>query len=165
MMNTMIRKTAVSSPTSKKHRLQTWLAELHDVKWQWVVFPGSVVFFINIIVVGTIISIYASFLSVELQSPEATADAVAEGAELVGIYGSPVVQFFATIWVAFLVCRRQGTAVSWYGLLIGVVSGLAAEYTGRVTHFSLITFHYFHSSFGAINDQLGCRNAGTNPSI
>ncbi|MCP4417018.1 MAG: sensor histidine kinase [Chloroflexi bacterium] len=126
MMNTMIRKTAVSSPTSKKHRLQIWLAELHDVKWQWVVFPGIVVFFINIIVVGTIISIYASFLSVELQSPEATADAVAEGAELVGIYGSPVVQFFATIWVAFLVCRRQGTAVSWYGLLIGVASGLAA---------------------------------------
>ena len=49
-----------------------------------------------------------------------------KGAAFIGIYGSPVVQFFVTIWVAFWVCRRQGTAVAWYGLFIGVVSGLAA---------------------------------------
>ncbi len=129
MMDVMIGKTAVPPPNtlnSKRHRLQAWLAELQDVKWQWVVFPSLAVSFINIVVIGTTISIYASILAIDLQSPEATANAVTESAVLIGTYGSPVVQFFATIWVAFLVCRRQGTAVSWYGLLIGVVSGLAA---------------------------------------
>ena len=127
MMCTMTHKTAVSSPTSTtRQRLQAWLAELHDVKWPWVVFPGIAVTFINIVVIGTIISIYASILTVELQSPEATAEAVGDFATLIGTYGSPVVQFFVTIWMAFMVCRRQGTAVAWYGLLIGAVSGLAA---------------------------------------
>ncbi|GJM41837.1 MAG: hypothetical protein DHS20C20_21190 [Ardenticatenaceae bacterium] len=127
MMSTMTRKTAVSTPTaSKSHRLQVWLAELRDVRWPWVVFPGLAVAFINVIIIGTIISIYASILSIELQSPQATANAVGEGAALIGTYLSPVVQFLTTIWVAYWVCKRQGTAVSWYGLLIGVVSGFAA---------------------------------------
>ena len=133
-MNTMTHKTAVPSTTTKRHRLQTWLAELHDVKWAWVVFPGISVSLLSIVVVGTIISVYASMLSVQLQSPEATADAVAEGATLIGIYVSPVVQFLTTIAVSFWVCRRQGTAVSQYGLLIGAVSGLAAA--GQVAFFA-----------------------------
>lgn len=126
-MSTMTRKTAVSPPTTpQSHRLKTWLAELRDVKWLWVVFPGLAIAIINIIVIGTVISIYASILSIELQSPQATADAVSQGATLIGTYASPVVQFLTTIWVAYLVCKRQGTAVAWYGLLIGVVGGFAA---------------------------------------
>ena len=123
----MTDKTAVSTPTSSfSHRLKTWLAELRDVKWAWVLFPGLAVGFINVIIVGTVISIYASVLSIELQSPEATAEAVGPGATLIGTYASPVVQFLTTIWVAYLVGKRQGTAVAWYGLLIGAVSGLVA---------------------------------------
>jgi signal transduction histidine kinase len=128
MMNIMTEETAVSPSTtsSKSHRLKTWLAELRDVKWAWVLFPGLSIGFINIIIVGTVISIYASILSVELQSPQATANAVAEGAALIGTYLSPPVQFLTTVWIAYLVCKRQGTAVAWYGLLIGAVSGLVA---------------------------------------
>ena len=123
----MTHKTAVSNTTpSKSHRLRAWLAELRDVKWPWVVFPGIAITFINIVIIGTIISIYASVLSIELQSPQATADAIGDFATLVGTYGSPVVHFFITIWMAFWVCRRQGAAVSWYGLLIGAVSGIVA---------------------------------------
>ncbi|MCB9009331.1 MAG: GAF domain-containing sensor histidine kinase [Ardenticatenaceae bacterium] len=126
-MGIMTRETAVSNQSPpKSHRLKTWLAELRDVKWPWVVFPGLAVGVINIIIVGTVISIYASILSIEFQSPEATADAVAEGAALIATYLSPPVQFLTTIWVAYLVCKRQGTAVAWYGLLIGAMSGLAA---------------------------------------
>ena len=128
MMSIMNRKTAVSPPHtsgSKRLQLQAWLAELRDVKWQWVVFPGLAVVFISIVVVGTVISLYASIISIEMQSPEATAEAVGNGAGLIGQYASPVVQFFVTIFVSFWTCRRQGTAVTWYGLLIGAVSGLA----------------------------------------
>ncbi len=126
-MHIMIEQTAVSQPTSPlNHRLKTWLAELRDVKWPWVVFPGIAVALINVVIIGTIISVYASILSVEIQSPEATAQAVGAGAILIGTYASPVSQFLITILVAFWVCKRQGTAVTWYGLLIGVMSGLAA---------------------------------------
>lgn len=126
-MSIMTQETAVSTPsTTKSHRLQAWLAELRDVKWPWVVFPGLAIAIINVIVIGTIISIYASIISIELQSPEATAEAVGNGAALIGTYASPAVQFLTTVWVAYLVCKRQGTAVSWYGLLIGAVSGMAA---------------------------------------
>ncbi|MCB8977403.1 MAG: GAF domain-containing sensor histidine kinase [Ardenticatenaceae bacterium] len=126
-MHIMTEQTAVSPTTSPlSHRLKTWLAELRDVKWPWVIFPGFSVALINVVVIGTIISIYASIVSVDLQSPEATTEAVARGATLIGTYASPVSQFFVTILVAFWVCKRQGTAVTWYGLLIGVVSGIAA---------------------------------------
>jgi signal transduction histidine kinase len=127
-MSSMTRETAVATITTSplSHRLKTWLAELRDVKWTWVVFPGLAIGFINIIIVGTVISIYASILSVELQSPQATADAVAKGAALIGTYLSPPVQFLTTALVANWVCKRQGTAVAWYGLLIGAVSGLVA---------------------------------------
>ena len=150
MMSTMTRKTAVSIPTaSKSHRLQVWLAELRDVKWQWVIFPGLVVGLINVIIIGTVISIYASILTIELQSPEKAADAVGEGAVFLGTYLSPVVQFFTTIWVAYWVCKRQGTAVSWYGLFIGIVSGIVAVFQvalfadvplGLLLDASLLTF-------------------------
>ncbi len=122
----MTRETAVS-PTSitLKHRLRAWLAELRDVKWPWVVFSGIAIVFINIVIIGTIISIYASILSVDTQDPEATAAAVADGAILIGTYASPISQFLVTILVSFWVCKRQGTAVTWYGLLIGIVSGIA----------------------------------------
>lgn len=141
-MNTMTHKTAVSSPTSPfRHRLKTWLAELRDVKWPWVVFPGLAVSFINIIIIGTVISIYASIISVELQSPEATADAVGNGAVLIGTYASPVVQFLTTIWISYLVCKRQGTAVAWYGLLIGAVSGVAAAL--QVALFAGVPLEFF----------------------
>ncbi|WP_420628993.1 GAF domain-containing sensor histidine kinase [Candidatus Leptofilum sp.] len=125
----MTEKTAVATPTSPlNHRLKAWLAELRDVKWPWVVFPGISVAFINILVIGTIISIYASVVSVDLQSPGETAVAVSRGAEVIGTYASPVTHFFITIMVAFWVCKRQGTAVSWYGLLIGVVSGIVTAF-------------------------------------
>ncbi len=126
-MPIMTEQTAVSTPTSPlNHRLKTWLAELRDVKWPWVVFPGFAVALINVVVIGTVISIYATVVSVDVQSPEGTAAAVASGATLIGTYASPVSQFFITILVAFWVCKRQGTAVTWYGLLIGAVSGIAA---------------------------------------
>jgi signal transduction histidine kinase len=126
-MPIMTEPTAVSTPTSPlNHRLKTWLAELRDVKWPWVVFPGFAVALINVVVIGTVISIYATVVSVDVQSPEGTAAAVASGATLIGTYASPVSQFFITILVAFWVCKRQGTAVTWYGLLIGAVSGIAA---------------------------------------
>ncbi|MCB8927603.1 MAG: sensor histidine kinase [Ardenticatenaceae bacterium] len=141
-MHIMTRETAVSTQTpSFSHRLKAWLAELRDVKWAWVVFPGIAVAFINVIIIGTIISLYASFLSVEFQSPEATAEAVGQGATLIGTYASPVVQFLATIWVAYLVCKRQGTAVTWYGLLIGIVSGTAAAL--QVALFAGVPLHFF----------------------
>lgn len=127
MMRIMTRETAVSPQSpSLSQRLKTWLAELRDVKWLWVVFPGFAVGVINIVVIGTIISIYASYLSIELQAPQATADAVADGAVLIGTYFSPPVQFLTVIWIAYLVCKRQGTAVAWYGLLIGAVSGVGS---------------------------------------
>ena len=135
----MTEKTAVSNPTMpQSHRLKTWLAELRDVKWPWVVFPGISVALINVVIIGTIISIYASILSVEIQSPEATAEAVGSGAVLIGTYASPVSQFIITILVSFWVCKRQGTAVSWYGLLIGAVSGIAAA--AQVALFAGIPF-------------------------
>jgi hypothetical protein len=128
-MPIMTESTAVSTPTSPfSHRLKTWLAELRDVKWPWVVFPGFAVALLNVVVIGTIISLYATAVSVDAQSPEGTAEAVGRGATLIGTYASPVSQFFITILVAFWVCKRQGTAVAWYGLLIGAVSGIAAAW-------------------------------------
>ena len=142
MMRIMTRETAVFTQTSaKKRRLQVWLAELRDVKWPWVLFPGVAVALINVVVIGTIISIYASILSVEIQSPEATAEAVGNGAVLIGTYASPVSQFLITIFVAFWVCKRQGTAVTWYGLLIGMVSGVAAAL--QVALFAGVPLEFF----------------------
>ncbi|MFZ1398828.1 MAG: GAF domain-containing sensor histidine kinase [Candidatus Promineifilaceae bacterium] len=149
-MHIMTEQTAVSTPTYPfSHRLKTWLAELRDIKWPWVVFPGFSVALLNVVIIGTIISIYASVVSVDMQSPEATAAAVANGATLIGTYASPVAQFFITILVAFWVCKRQGTAVTWYGLLIGVVSGIAAAFQvalfagvplSLIFDFTLLTF-------------------------
>ena len=128
-MPIMTEPTAVSTATSPfSHRLKTWLAELRDVKWPWVVLPGFAVTLLNVVVIGTIISIYATAVSVDAQSPEGTAAAVASGATLIGTYASPVSQFFITILIAFWVGKRQGTAVAWYGLLIGAVSGIAAAW-------------------------------------
>jgi signal transduction histidine kinase len=142
MMRSMTHKTAVSTPDiSKSHRLQAWLAELRDVKWPWVLFPGIAVALINVVIIGTIISIYASILSVEIQSPEGTAQAVGDGAVLIGTYASPVSQFLVTILVAFWVCKRQGTAVSWYGLLIGAVGGVATAV--QVALFAGIPLSFF----------------------
>lgn len=141
-MHIMTRETAVSPQTTpRSHRLHAWLAELRDVKWPWVVFPGLAIAIINVIIIGTIISIYASIISIEMQSPEATAEAVGNGAALIGTYASPVVQFLTTIWVAYLVCKRQGTAVSWYGLLIGAVSGIAAAL--QVALFAGVPLEFF----------------------
>ena len=84
-MSIMTQKTAVSTQTQpQSHRLKTWLAELRDVKWPWVVFPGISVVLINVVIIGTIISIYASIISLEVQSPQGTAEAVGSGAAPLG---------------------------------------------------------------------------------
>ncbi|WP_420640817.1 histidine kinase [Candidatus Leptofilum sp.] len=141
MMHTMTQETAVATPAPPhSHRLKTWLAELRDVKWPWVTFPGLAIVLINVVVIGTIISIYASIVSIDLQSPEQTAEAVSSGAVVIGTYASPVSQFFITILISFWVCKRQGTAVFWYGLLIGIVSGIATAF--QVALFAGVPLHF-----------------------
>ena len=108
----------------KNGRFTQWLAELQDVNWRWVVFPGVSIVFLNVMIVGLVISLYASAVSVQLQSPDEATQVISEGAPIISTFVSPVTHFFITMGMGYWVARRQATAVYWYGLLIGVVSGV-----------------------------------------
>jgi signal transduction histidine kinase len=113
----------LSTPTNKQILLN-WLTEIQDVSWRWVLFAGVMVTIVNVVVVGTVISFYAVYLSAVNEGGMPDSVAIARFAEITGTFLSPLVQLILVWWAASWVVRRVGTAVSQHGLLIGFVSAL-----------------------------------------